>query len=282
VTTACLICGGALDRTLLEIAEPDRFERHCGVSALHYLRRWVECQDCGAANNVLPANSREALGELRSSYYEVDLSGGDVNAKYQMVMGLPPEQSDNWHRVRRVHSFLAGWQDSPRGRQRVMDIGAGTGVFLSRFLEPSADVWEAIAVEPDPTAARHLRSLGKFTVRDELFEGQPTLRDFNLVTLNKVLEHIEHPVDVLRSVGHALSADGIVYVEVPDKLTIKLRPPTDNILGALHFHLYHPRSLAGLLERAGLEPLQIERVFEPSGKISVFGFACLPEAISRR
>lgn len=277
-----MICGGALDRSLLEITEPDRFEKHCGVSETHYIRRWMECQSCGAANDVLPVNSRQALGKLRSSYYEVDLSGGDVNAKYRMVMGLPPERSDNWQRVLRVHSFLEKWQGSPRGPLRVMDIGAGTGVFLSRLMEYGESPWEAIAVEPDPVAARHLRSLGKFSVCEELFTGQPTLSNYRLITLNKVLEHIEHPVDVLKLVGRALTPDGIVYVEVPDKLTIKLRPPTDNILGALHFHLYHPRSLAGLLESADLEPLQIERIFEPSGKISVYGFACLPEALSKR
>lgn len=277
-----MVCGGALGPTLLEIGEPDRFEKYCGVSGENYSRSWVECSQCGTANDIMPSESRDALLNLRGSYYEVDLSGSDVGAKYQLVMGLAPDRSDNWHRVERVCAFLSKWRPASHGGGRVMDVGAGTGVFLSRFLGRAVERWEAVALEPDPMAARHLRGLERFLVREELFTGQSDLVGFDLITLNKVLEHIEYPVEVLRSVARALDSNGVVYVEVPDKLTAKLRPPTDNILGALHFHLYDPRSLANLLARAGFEPIRIERVFEPSGKISVYGFACLPEALSRR
>ena len=59
------------------------------------------------------------------------------------------------------------------------------------------------------------------------------------------------------------------------------RPPDDNILGALHCHLYDPVSLAVLLSRAGLATLRIERVFDPSGKITMTAFATLDGAIAR-
>ncbi len=279
----CMLCEGQLGQTLLEITEPDRFEKHCGVGTQNYFRQWKECVSCGAANNILPASSQELLQKLRSSYYEVDLPDGDVGAKYRKVMGLPPEQSDNWHRVQRINSFLTRWLGTSRGTShQILDIGAGTGVFLSRLLELSEQSWQATAVEPDPVAAKHLRELGGFAVREEMFTGQSDLKNFTLVTLNKVLEHIEDPTAVLGAVVNSLAANGLVYVEVPDKLTTRLRRYNDNILGALHYHLYHPRSLAWLFEWVGLEPLLIERVFEPSGKITVFGFACLPGWLDKR
>jgi hypothetical protein len=46
-------------------------------------------------------------------------------------------------------------------------------------------------------------------------------------------------------------------------------------LGALHCHLYDPASIVTLLERAGLAPLHVDQIFEPSGKISVFAFAAV-------
>jgi hypothetical protein len=271
-----------LDKVILTVEQPDRFERHCGVQDKDYRRQWVECSGCGAVNDVLPESSELGLARLRSEYYEVDLSGGDIAAKYRTVMALPPEQSDNAQRARRVDSFTAQWFAGVPGALKLLDIGAGTGVFLSRFIDISARKWDALAVEPDPRAAAHLGSLGKFGVRREMFSESLALREFSLVTLNKVVEHIEHPLPVLQAVEQSMSRRGIVYVEVPDKLTALMRPPTDNILGALHYHLYHPRSLSLLLERAGFEPLQIERVFEPSGKITVFAFACLPGALAGR
>lgn len=277
----CRLCGGVLEAVLLEITQPDRFERHCGVNSEDYRRRWVECSACGAVNNLLPVDSERRLHGLRSAYYEVDLAGGDVATKYRTVMALPPERSDNWQRVARVDAFAARWFKDTGGRRRILDIGAGTGVFLKRFLEISAGSWEAIALEPDPAAARHLSTLGAFEVRQELFGEQTGISELALVTLNKVVEHIADPHPVLRAVAHALApSEGLVYVEVPDKLTVRRRPSTDNILGALHYHLYHPRSLAQLLERAGLEPLAIERVFDPSGKITVFGFASAPAGLA--
>jgi SAM-dependent methyltransferase len=167
----------------------------------------------------------------------------------------------------------------------VLDIGAGTGVFLARFLRelPPGRRWEVLAVEPDPTAAAHLRSLGLFEVREAIYTADIGLRDYDLCTLNKIVEHVPEPVPILRDVCAALrDPGGVAYVEVPDRLTIGHRPPDDNILGALHCHLYDFRSLGILLERAGLVPLRMERLFEPSGKISVAAFATLPSTLAAR
>lgn len=276
----CAICGGLLGRILLTIDQPDRFERRCGIGPEGYQRSWTECAACGAATNMLPAASVVALQAMRSSYYEVDFAADDIGAKYRKVMALPPEKSDNRGRVDRIVSFLGRWQRQERTR-RVLDIGAGTGVFLSGFLEAVKAPWQAVGVEPDPIAASHLRSLGRFEVVENLYRGQPELRGFDLVTLNKVLEHIGEPLPLLRSVAAALIPGmSILYLELPDKLTIGRRPPEDNILGALHCHLYDPGSVARLLREAGFEALCIERIVEPSGKITVFAFACLPQALS--
>jgi len=93
--------------------------------------------------------------------------------------------------------------------------------------------------------------------------------------MNKVLEHLPRPGELLSRVAQALNpSGGIVYVEVPDVQTIGRRPPSDNILGSLHHHLYSARGLATLIEDAGLHLLDFGRTVEPSGKITIFGFAC--------
>lgn len=278
--TLCAVCGGTLGRVLLVVTEPDRFERRCGVDSEGYRREWVECGMCGTVSNRLPRLSIERLNALRSSYYEVDFANSDIGDKYRKVMSLSPDQSDNWGRVERIRKFAAQWLPG-KAPKKLLDIGAGTGVFLSRFLDVADGQWEAAGMEPDPTAAAHLRKVNRFPVIEAMFHGQAELRGFSLVTLNKVLEHIDEPIRVLRQVAQVLIPScGLLYLEVPDKLTIGCRPPNDNILGALHCHLYHPGGVERLFREAGFEPLRIERVVEPSGKITVFGFACLPESLA--
>ena len=280
---ACAICESALDRELLRISEPDRFERHLGIARDGYLRTWVECSSCGAATNVHAPGNLARLDSLAAGYYEVDFAGSSIGEKFAKVMALPAEKSDNAQRVARIHAFMRGWLPSSRRGLRVLDIGAGTGVFLARFLEEAEkDVWTATGVEPDAIAADHLRSLGRFPVIEGLFSRSLGLLDFDLVTLNKVVEHLADPVGLVREAASALRTPaGVLYVEVPDKLTVYHRPPTDNILGALHFHLYDPVSIAVLLSRAGLAILRIERIFDPSGKITVIAFATQHAAIER-
>jgi SAM-dependent methyltransferase len=278
----CALCAGQDARELLRIDRPDRFERSIGVEPQGYARRWVECQQCGGATNVLPEESALRLAALRAAYYEVDFMGSDIGEKYRRVMSMPAGQSDNAGRVARVTDFVRRWSGAS-ARPRVMDIGAGTGVFLSCLVDQTAGAWQYLGVEPDPRAAAHLRQVAKFTVVEGMYLGQPELRGFNLVTLNKVLEHIEQPLPFLLQVIQSLVPDdGLLYVEVPDKLTTRLRSPQDNILGALHCHLYEPASLGRLLRRAGLELLCVNRVAEPSGKLSVYAFAAPAESVVKK
>jgi SAM-dependent methyltransferase len=278
----CALCAGEDAREILRIDQPDRFEQSIGVGPHGYTRCWVECQQCGGATNVLPEESALRLSALRAAYYEVDFMGSDIGEKYLRVMSMPAGQSDNAGRVARVTDFVRRWSGAP-ARSRVMDIGAGTGVFLSRLVDQTAGAWQCLGVEPDPRAAAHLRQLEKFAVVEAMYLGQPELRGFNLVTLNKVLEHIEQPLPFLLQVVQSLVPDdGLLYVEVPDKLTTRLRSPQDNILGALHCHLYDPTSLGYMLRRAGLELLCVNRVAEPSGKLSVYAFAAPAESVVKK
>lgn len=279
----CAVCDSALDRVLLRITQPDRFERHLGIAAAGYARTWVECSSCGAVSNVHGAGNRERLDSLAAGYYEVDFATGTIGDKFSKVIALPPERSDNAQRVARIHAFLDGWLPGAPTQRRVLDIGAGTGVFLWRFLEQGESRgWSGTAVEPDAIAAAHLRSLDRFPVIEGLYSSELQLAGFDLVTLNKVVEHLPNPIDLVKQAASALRAPaGVLYVEVPDKLTVQHRPPDDNILGALHCHLYDPVSLAVLLARAGLATLRIDRVFDPSGKITMTAFATLDGAIER-
>jgi SAM-dependent methyltransferase len=279
----CPLCGGALRDDLLTITQPDRFELAVGVEAAGYRRVWRECGGCGAAINQNDVDVTRKLQAVAKNYYEIDL-GSSIGAKYQRVMNLPEAQSDNAGRTRRVIEKYLDLRKKQKWPQsdaiRVADVGAGTGVFLAKARQVCAEkgvTLEAVAIEPDPIAAAHLRTLGIARVYEGLLDEKFSETEFDLVTCNKVIEHIEDPVPALEQGRRILNErGGLIYVEVPDVQTVRHRPATDNILGALHHHLFDLNSLDRLFRRAGLVPVDIQRIVDPSGKLTVFGFAMSP------
>ena len=286
-TLSCGICGGALSRLGLTISVPDRFERHAGIEADGYRREWLICGACDGAQNILPADSVSKLAAMAEGYYHIDFPDTPPVERFATIMALPPDRSDNAGRVARIRSYLHDWLPSARsGKLRALDVGAGLGVFLARFLaeeRAGGHSWNAIALEPDPNSAAHLESLDRLEVRRALLTVESDLGYFSLVTLNKVLEHVPDPKALIRAAMRVLNPDdGLLYVEVPDVLTIDRRAPTDNILGALHHHLYSPKALAMVFRAAELIPIALERILEPSGKLTVCGVAATRKAYDAR
>jgi len=268
----CRLCGDRLGEAALVHTQPDRFERAAGIAADGYRRAWRRCPTCAALIDVQRPEDEAALERLTSSYYEVDLGSG-IQAKFDKVMALPAHQSDNAGRVARIAD---AWRRLTAARESdalVIDVGAGTGVFLARFLATAGAGWKGVAIEPDPIAAEYLQKLDRFEVISALFGPDLDLPLADLITFNKVVEHIADPRPVLENAATRLKPGGLIYVEVPDAQTAHHRPPGDNILGALHRHLYEPETLAMLLRRCGLVTLEVARIVDPSGKLTVFAFA---------
>ena len=280
----CPLCGKAGQVVTLAIDAPDRFERSAGIAAEDYERYWLECTTCGLLNNHY-AHDISAI--YAGQYYDPAVEGETVRERFARVLALPNEGSDNWARVQRIVRFVAENNQSQVHR-KALDIGAGTGIFLYRLLEAlhQDGHWAVTAVEPSPQACAHLRSLSGVPAADPAYCGIEVVEgyyrsanadipaaSFDLVTLNKVVEHLSDPVALVREAGEALAPNGVLYVEVPDKATADHRPATDNILGALHYCLFDAATLAQVFDRAGLATLQVQRYIEPSGKITVSGFA---------
>jgi len=284
VKEACRLCAGQDQRVKLVIERPDRFERAAGIAEAGYERYWLECDACGLLNDCY---GHDISSIYSDQYYDPAVEGETVRERFKRVLALPNAGSDNWARVQRIKDFVqrqrpAGCAGTPTALS-AMDIGSGTGIFLYRLMEAMPG-WQATAVEPSPQACEHLRTLGQISAAAsaccdlEVIEGYYTAQvahrqRYDLVTLNKVVEHLPDPVQLVRDAGEALKPNGILYVEVPDKATAEHRPATDNILGALHYCLFDAATLAMTFTRAGLSPVQIQRYVEPSGKITVSGFA---------
>jgi SAM-dependent methyltransferase len=135
--------------------------------------------------------------------------------------------------------------------------------------------WISTIVDPDQRAVDHaVERFEAIGVRGEFLEVCNQLEgNFDLISLNKVLEHLENPSEVLDSVGRLLAPNGIVYVEVPDGVGAAKAGHDREEFFVEHHHAFSGGSLAGLLHRAGFTVLQLETLIEVSGKYTLCAFA---------
>jgi len=267
-TRTCPACGGrGLVASFDYRAPPPGETRFASFPADAYHRRYDRCPRCGHfAGTQIDAPELYA-GEYVSSTYG-DLAG--VRLRFAQVASLPPERSDNRARAARVHAFAAARLDP--ARRRLLDIGAGLGVFPAAMRDLG---WRPTALDPDPIAAAHLRDDLRLETIEGLFDRRRVSGPFDVVTLNKVIEHAPDPAALVRDAVSVLAPDGIIYVEVPDGDAAQHEGPGREEFFVDHPHVFSPGSLAAVLTRAGLRELDAARLREPSGKFTCYAFAML-------
>jgi SAM-dependent methyltransferase len=202
--------------------------------------------------------------------------GGDagIAATFDRIIALPPEKSDNAGRIARIKAFAAAHLATP---PRLLDVGAGLGVFPYAVKQAG---WTCTAIDPDPRAVRHMRArIGLEAICGDFMKLE-TLRSFDVVTLNKVLEHVENPVDMLSRARTALAPGGFVYIELPDGEMAARASAVREEFFIEHLHVFSFASTVMLANQAGFAPVCVERLQEPSTKFTLRAFL-VPDPAAR-
>lgn len=246
--------------------KPPKGETPFDIGTNDYRRCYWRCNVC---RHEFSEHSIDLSG-LYSGKYVEETYGNGVRAQFERILALPEEQSDNSGRVRRVLEFAAA-HFPPGFGPRLLDVGSGLGVFPFRMMQSG---WDCIALDPDPVVGRHLEEvLGARVVIGDFFDVESeVLGQFDVITLNKVIEHVENPVTMLRKAAGLLNPEGFLYVEVPDVIAGSRGSEREEFF-IEHHHVFSPASLAMTVERAGIAAVRVERVFEPSGKFTIALFA---------
>lgn len=151
-------------------------------------------------------------------------------------------------------------------RAKILEIGAGTGGNLGMLARHGA----VRAVEPDSFARQWAVIKTGFPVLEGSLPGRLpfSAREFNLVCLFDVLEHVDRDVEALRSVESLLTTDGRIFITVPAYQW--LWSTHDEKLH--HRRRYTRRTLTKVARTAGYEIMYL----------SYFNAFFLPFAISTR
>ncbi len=136
----------------------------------------------------------------------------------------------------------------------ILDVGAGTGIFLTKFKDLD---WNVDGIELFPEAVDYAKKVYNIKLNKGNFNEMGTFgKKYDVVTFNSSLEHIYNPKKALYKAHYLLKKDGIVVVTVPNieslgakllrKNWLPLDPPK---------HLYHftEKTLTDMLNNCGFE-----------------------------
>lgn len=262
-------CEGAHEVPALDYDAPPKGETLFQLGGT-YKRAYTRCRLCG---HYFSRHEMD-LSALYSGAYADATYGDRMRATYDRIMSLPADRSDNVARVARILAFANGYLP-PLGRPpRLLDIGSGLAVFPARMREAG---WACTALDPDPKAVEHARSVAGVDgiAGDFLTIDLARLGMYDVISLNKVLEHVAEPAAMLRRAAGLLHPHGFAYLEVPDGEAASREGPGREEFFIEHLHVFSPASMAMLAERAGLTVIAVERLQEPSTKYTVCAF-CAP------
>ncbi len=232
-----------------------------------YFRSFYQCEIC---KHIYASHSFDIFNLYSKQYLELTYKNIEgIHDRFKSVTNLPKNKSDNKNRAERVNNFFK------KRNLKLLDIGSGIGVFL---FEMKKRKWNVSGIEMDKRYANYCKKFHKLKVYPKKISELKNYKEFDLISLNKVLEHVKDPGKLLKISKKFLKNNGIAYIEVPD-IKAKSGGKHRQEFCVDHLHLFSKYSLNNLANFCGFETLSIQRLNEPSGKFTLLGFFKKKEAI---
>lgn len=140
------------------------------------------------------------------------------------------------------------------GVRRILDFGCGFGEFLSM-----CRLFQLDAVGVDRSKPRQDGAGVPVYASVEDAPGS-----FDAITLFEVLEHLDKPLDTIRTLKARLNPGGVMVVEVPDTTAfdkIDCRAAYHAIHPLEHINAFTPDSLVRIMAQAGFSPIAKKPAF---------------------
>ena len=140
----------------------------------------------------------------------------------------------------------------------LLDVGTGDGLFLS-FIKDKG--WAVVGIEPSQIASNFAREKSQVTVyTGDLLDTQLEEKQFDVVTMWEVLEHLPDIREHLKRVHTLLREDGIYVASVPNFSSLQRLIFGRYWLGlSVPSHLYHftPSTLRKILDMNGFIDIKV-------------------------
>lgn len=198
---SCRVCGSHLGEPIYHADAPGITSM---MTSLDIPTRVYACASCGHVQS-------EGLPDVQKFYdteYRISLDSNEHDQLYAMVDGKPVFRTD------RQAELVLQLVDLP-SNARILDYGAAKAVTLKKIMERRPDL-RGHVFDVSRDYASHWESwlpadrCATYALPDSWKDG------FDLVTTHFVLEHVDAPVDMLRSIRAMLKPRGVLFLSVPD------------------------------------------------------------------
>ena len=218
----------------------------------------VECRQCGLlySRNVFQA-------ETDAAQYQDDefMAAYDVLKRHSVYESL--------ERLKSAYIYQTVSDLGVRS-ESILDIGCGNGALLKAFLVHGLS---AHGIEINKEQAQQCQNENLAVVSGLYPRDLPeSWRDFNVITMLDVLEHVVEPLPFLRDISSRLATNGVVVIQVPniDSLYVQLKGAAHPSFCHGHWMYFNPATLDRLMERAGFIPLHMETIISELDQIRQF------------
>jgi 2-polyprenyl-3-methyl-5-hydroxy-6-metoxy-1,4-benzoquinol methylase len=189
---------------LYSYTKPPKGEPDYGIKT--YIRKIIKCNIC----NHYRALHNIDTQKFYSKNYSIISHGKNIETKFKKILSLK-NKSDNYFRVKR---FLEFFKNSINVKIKLLDIGSGLSVFLYTLSKKVR--WDIQGIEPDLNFVNFAKKKLKLNVTRSTLEKIKSKNKYDIISLNKVIEHVKNPSLFLKKTNRMLKDNGYVYIEVPD------------------------------------------------------------------
>jgi SAM-dependent methyltransferase len=232
---ACILCNAKSFRFLVR-----GFDR---IQSRGEEFRYYRCEGCGLVGQR-PAPTPDQLAEFYPEDYEPHagarpLSRGKLINRLAISYFYAVDSVARPTLIRAVFRLLSGriMRDlvEPHGQNRLLDIGCGGGELMAQHYELG---WHVSGIEPNSRAAALGRSRGLEVHHGTVFDAPLDGREFDVILMSQVIEHLPDPVEALRRAARWLGAGGKIILTTPNASSLAFR-----YFGSRWFPLEAPRHL---------------------------------------
>lgn len=195
----------------------------------------VQCRQC----DYVYANPRWSEDELIAAYTAVE------DDTYVM-------EREGRELTFRKHLRQLERMTGPANGRSLLDIGAYIGVFVDVAAQSGWDAW---GVEPSDWAAATAQANGLHVVTGTQDAPELTGRQFDVITMWDVIEHVDDPMAEMTKAYHLLKPGGLLVMHTMDidSLTARLMGPRWPWLMDMHLHYFSQKTMVRMLQKIGYE-----------------------------
>ena len=184
------------------------------------LQPFLNCKDHTVSNEVYQVTINKEYDMLVTKpvpknlgdYYKsedyishTDSKKSILDKVYQAVKNITLKR-----KLKLIDTYLFNQNSSSRSEKNILDVGAGTGDFLKVCKD---DSWNVFGVEPD-LGARNIASKKGIILLEDLSKIKN--KQFEIITLWHVLEHVENLEEYISTLKSLLTKDGKLIIAVPN------------------------------------------------------------------